>query len=52
VDGQLYKMVIEASGEVRDEDGNLVSSEPLRFETTLSEAEVLAQIASQTNKES
>jgi hypothetical protein len=32
-----YKLVIRAEGEVRDEDGNLISSEPLEGQTVVTE---------------
>jgi hypothetical protein len=38
--GQLYKMVIKASGEVRDAEGNLISSEPVESELTLTESQL------------
>lgn len=40
---QLYKVVINATGEVRDKDGNLISSEPVEAEMTLN-AEQLEQL--------
>ena len=40
--GQLYQLVIEATGEVRDADGNLISSQPVTAERLVTEAEALA----------
>ena len=34
---QQYKLNIRAEGEVRDKDGNLISSEPLEGQTVISE---------------
>lgn len=39
---QLYELTIEAAGEVRDADGNLVSSEPITTTLTVTEAEARA----------
>lgn len=33
--GQLFEIVIRATGEVRDADGNLISSEPIESRMTL-----------------
>jgi hypothetical protein len=41
-DGQLYEMTIHATGEVRDKDGNLVSSEPLEAKTVVTEEQMHA----------
>jgi predicted DNA-binding protein with PD1-like motif len=38
----MYKVKITAVGEVRDADGNLLSSEPYETEQLMTEAEVLA----------
>ena len=40
--GQLYEMRITATGEVRDDDGNLISSEPIETVQILTEEQVLA----------
>lgn len=40
--GQLYEMRITAVGEVRDADGNLISSEPIETVQILTEEQVLA----------
>jgi hypothetical protein len=40
MDGQLYKMTIRASGEVRDCDGNLISSEPIEAVMEMTEQQV------------
>lgn len=37
---QLYKLVLTAQGEVRDVDGNLVSSEPIEAEMTVTAEQV------------
>lgn len=37
---QLYKFVVTAQGEVRDADGNLISSEPIEAEMTLTAEQV------------
>jgi hypothetical protein len=34
---QQYKLVIRAEGEVRDKDGNLISTEPLEGQTVITE---------------
>ena len=39
---QLFKVVVSATGEVRDADGNLVSSEPVEATMTVTEAEAIA----------
>jgi hypothetical protein len=39
---QLYQMTIRASGEVRDSDGNLVSSTPIEAVTEMTEEQVRA----------
>ena len=40
---QLYELAITASGEVRDADGNLISSEPVEARMTVT-AEQLAEL--------
>lgn len=37
---QMYEIKIEAVGEVRDKDGNLLSAEPITFTKTVSESEL------------
>lgn len=37
---QLYQLAISAVGEVRDADGNLVSSEPVASTITVTEAQL------------
>ena len=39
---QLYEMTITAVGEVRDADGNLVSSEPIESKQTITHEQMLA----------
>lgn len=39
---QLYELAITATGEVRDADGNLISSEPIETKVRVTEAEALA----------
>lgn len=39
---QMYELVLKASGEVRDADGNLISSEPVEARMTLTEEQVRA----------
>lgn len=34
---QLFEVVIKATGEVRDADGNLISSEPIEARMTVTE---------------
>ncbi len=44
--GQLYKLVVQATGEVRDADGNLISTSPVEMRQTVeegSEGHILAQ---------
>jgi len=36
---QMYEVVIRATGEVRDADGNLISSEPVEATLTVTESE-------------
>ena len=40
--GQMYEVKIQAVGEVRDADGNLLSSEPVESTITCTEAEARA----------
>lgn len=40
---QLFEVVVQATGEVRDADGNLISSEPVEARMTLT-AEQLAEL--------
>lgn len=40
--GQLFEVTIRAMGEVRDADGNLISSEPIEATLTVNEAEAKA----------
>jgi hypothetical protein len=42
VSGQKYEVVIRAAGEVRDADGNLISSEPVEARLVVNEAEARA----------
>ena len=39
---QLYELRIQAQGEVRDADGNLISSEPVEATTVIDEAQARA----------
>lgn len=39
---QLFEVVITATAEVRDADGNLISSSPIEATTTMTAAEVSA----------
>ena len=41
-DGQLYKLSIVAEGELRDKDGNVISTEPLTSETVVTEEQAQA----------
>ena len=43
---QLYQLVIKASGEVRDADGNLISSEPVEAIATVTEDQAREILAS------
>jgi hypothetical protein len=38
----MYEVVVKATGEVRDADGNLISSEPIEATLTVNEAEATA----------
>lgn len=40
--GQLYELVVTAMGEVRDADGNLISSEPVEARMTVTAEELRA----------
>ncbi len=40
--GQLFEVVIRAMGEVRDADGNLISTEPVEARMTVTETEARA----------
>jgi hypothetical protein len=42
-DGQKYRITIEASGEVRDADGNLVENVTYTGESIVNEAQMRAQ---------
>lgn len=39
---QMYEVVITAVGEVRDAEGNLISSEPVEFRQEMSEDDLRA----------
>lgn len=39
---QMYEVTIRAAGEVRDAEGNLISSEPVEAKLTVTEAEARA----------
>lgn len=41
---QMYEVVITATAEVRDADGNLLSSSPVEITNVMTEAEVTAMI--------
>jgi hypothetical protein len=47
---QQFEIVITATGEVRDADGNLISSEPVEARTVVTE-EQLAEIVGKTEGE-
>jgi len=51
---QEYELVIKAEGEVRDKDGNIISTEPVEGQTVLTEeqAKRLLEALNQQNKES
>lgn len=40
----LFEIKVTATGEVRDKDGNLISSTPVEFETKQVTAEQLAEL--------
>lgn len=42
--GQMYDLVVKAMGEVRDSEGNLVSSEPVEATIRVTEDELAALI--------
>lgn len=50
-DGQLYKLAIHATGEVRDADGNLLNEVPIETTVTVTE-EQAAAIKAQLEQES
>lgn len=37
---QMYELAISASGEVRDADGNLLSTQPIESKITVTEAQL------------
>lgn len=37
---QMYRLTIQATGEVRDQDGNLISSEPVEAEIDVTEQQL------------
>lgn len=39
---QLYELVVHATGEVRDADGNLISSEPVEVKSVVTEEQARA----------
>ena len=41
---QLFEVVITATAEVRDAEGNLISTSPVEFTNTMTEAEITAMI--------
>ena len=45
---QMYEMTIRATGEVRDADGNLISSEPIESTVILTEEQVQALTQGET----
>lgn len=45
--GQLFQLLITATGEVRDADGNLVSQEPVEAVALLTEDEARAFVEGQ-----
>ena len=48
----LYEVRVTATGEVRDADGNLISSTPVETTLTLTEAELSALIKPNSQEES
>jgi len=40
--GQMYEIAVTATGEVRDADGNLISSEPFESKIQVTEAQLRA----------
>ena len=49
---QLYELRIEASGEVRDADGNLISVDPVTGTAVVTEDQARAIVAALENGES
>ena len=47
----LYELVIRATGEVRDADGNLISSEPVESTIQVTAEQVQEILASMTPKD-
>lgn len=47
---QLYKLTITATGEVRDKDGNLISSQPIESTQTVTAAQARDILAAQAQK--
>ena len=45
---QQFEVVVTATAEVRDADGNLVSAEPVEFRSTMTEAEIKALTEGET----
>jgi hypothetical protein len=39
---QMYEVVVTGTGEVRDKDGNLVSTEPIEIKQTMTAEQVAA----------
>ena len=50
-DGQLYRLAIHATGEVRDKDGNLLNTQPIEGEVLIT-SEQAAAIKAQLEQES
>jgi hypothetical protein len=44
---QMFEVVIKATGEVRDAEGNLISSTPIEARTTMT-AEEIAELTKET----
>lgn len=49
--GQLYELKIVASGEVRDQDGNLIENVPIESTQTVTEAQARRIIAASADAE-
>jgi len=49
---QKYQLVIKAEGEVRDKNGNLISTEPLQGQTVLTEEQAKRLLEQLEQKES
>lgn len=49
---QNYQLTIRAEGEVRDKDGNLISSEPLEGQTVLTEEQAQQLLAELVRRQS